>query len=72
MKLLAPKGVYVEEVMKGGAADKAGIKKGDVIVAVDSTTITTPSSVQEKSAHIIRETRLPSELSVTEMRRHWR
>ena len=48
MKLLAPKGVYVEEVMKGGAADKAGIKKGDVIIAVDSTEITTPSSVQEK------------------------
>lgn len=48
LKLFSPKGVYIEEVLKGGAADKAGIRKGDVIVAVDSTEITTPSSVQEK------------------------
>ena len=48
LKLFSPKGVYIEEVVKGGAADKAGIQKGDVIVAVDSTEITTPSSVQEK------------------------
>ncbi len=48
LKLFSPKGVYIEEVQKGGAADKAGIKKGDVIIAVDSTEITTPSSVQEK------------------------
>ena len=34
--------------MKGGAADKAGIHKGDVLVAIDSTETGTPSSVQEK------------------------
>ncbi len=48
LKLFSPKGVYIEEVSKGGAADKAGIRKGDVLVAMDSTEITTPSSVQEK------------------------
>lgn len=37
LKLFSPKGVYIEEVMKGGAADKAGIHKGDVLVAIDST-----------------------------------
>ena len=49
LKLFSPKGVYIEEVMKGGAADKAGIHKGDVLVAIDSTETGTPSSVQEKS-----------------------
>jgi len=33
--LNAAGGVYVTEVMKGGAADKAGLKKADVILAVD-------------------------------------
>ncbi len=48
LKLFSPNGVYIEEVLEGGAADKAGIKKGDVLVRVDSTAITTPSSLQEK------------------------
>ena len=48
LKLFSPNGVYIEEVLEGGAADKAGIKKGDVLVKVDSTAITTPSSLQEK------------------------
>lgn len=47
MKLSSRNGVYINEVMKSGAADKAGIKAGDVLVAVDSVKITTPSSVQE-------------------------
>ena len=48
LKLFSPNGVYIEEVLEGGAADKAGIRKGDVLVKVDSTSITTPSSLQEK------------------------
>ncbi|MBR2128875.1 MAG: PDZ domain-containing protein, partial [Bacteroidales bacterium] len=35
------------EVSKSGAADQAGIKAGDVLIAIDSTKITTPASVQE-------------------------
>lgn len=48
LKLFSPNGVYIEEVLEGGAADKAGIRKGDVLVKVDSTAITPPSSLQEK------------------------
>ena len=47
LKLSSRNGVYIVEVAKSGAADKAGIRAGDVLVAVDSVRITTPSSVQE-------------------------
>ena len=48
LKLSSLDGVYINEVSKGGAADKAGIKSGDVLLAVDSTVIRTPSALQEK------------------------
>ncbi len=35
-----PEGVYVQEVVQGGAADKAGIKQGDIITAIDDQEIT--------------------------------
>ena len=47
LKLSSLNGVYIVEVSKSGAADKAGVKAGDVLVAIDSIKITTPSSVQE-------------------------
>ncbi len=47
LKLSSRNGVYINEVSKSGAADKAGIKAGDVLIALDSTKITTPASVQE-------------------------
>ena len=47
LKLSSRNGVYIVEVSKSGAADKAGIKAGDVLVAIDSIMITTPASVQE-------------------------
>ena len=47
LKLSSRNGVYIVEVLKNSAADQAGLKKGDVLVAVDSVKITTPSSVQE-------------------------
>ncbi len=47
LKLSSLNGVYIVEVSKSGAADKAGVKAGDVLVAIDSVKITTPSSVQE-------------------------
>lgn len=43
-----PYGVYVKEVSKGGAADKAGIKENDVITAVNKMEVTTIESLQEK------------------------
>ncbi len=47
LKLSSRNGVYINEVSKSGAADKAGVKAGDVLIAIDSTKITTTSSVQE-------------------------
>ncbi len=48
MKLSSLEGVYINEVTKGGAADKAGVKEGDVLLAIDSTVIKSPSALQEK------------------------
>ena len=45
MKLSAVAGVYINEVMKGSAAEKAGLQKNDVIVAIDGQKITDASSV---------------------------
>lgn len=47
LKLSSRNGVYIREVSKSGAADKAGIKAGDILIAIDSTKITSTSSVQE-------------------------
>ena len=48
MKLSSPNGVYIVEVLKGSAADEAGIKEGDVIVAIDSVKTANASEVQEQ------------------------
>ena len=47
LKLSTRNGVYISEVSPSGAADKAGIKAGDVLIAIDSTRITSPASVHE-------------------------
>ena len=47
LKLSSRNGVYIVEVSKSGAADKAGIKAGDVLVAIDSIRLTSSASVQE-------------------------
>ncbi len=47
-KLSVSEGVYVTEVVKGGAADKAGMKSGDVIMAIDGTKIVTMPDLQAK------------------------
>jgi Do/DeqQ family serine protease len=48
MKLSDVSGVYINEVLKGSAADKGGLKKDDVIVAIDGQKITDGASVQAK------------------------
>ena len=47
LKLSSRNGVYIVEVSKSGAADKAGIKAGEVLIAIDSTMLTNSASVQE-------------------------
>ena len=48
MKLSSVRGVYIYEVAKGSAAEEAGLKKGDVIVALGGQTISDGASVQAK------------------------
>ena len=48
LKLSSPKGVYIDEVSPGSAADKAGLRHNDVITAIDSTQILSASGLQEK------------------------
>lgn len=47
-----PVGVYVIETTEGGAAEKAGLTKGDIITAIDGTTVKTPDELtNEKNKH---------------------
>lgn len=48
LKLSSPNGVYINEVQKGSSADKAGLKKDDVIIAIDSVAIKNMAALQEK------------------------
>ncbi len=41
-----PEGVYVSSVLEGTAAEKAGIKKGDIVTAIDGQKVTSMSKVQ--------------------------
>ncbi len=42
-----PQGVYVSEVLEGGAADNAGIKAGDIITALDGISVSTISALKD-------------------------
>lgn len=44
------KGVYVNDVVKGGAAEEAGILKGDLIVKVDDVPVNSTPMLQEQIA----------------------
>ena len=48
LKLSSLEGVYIEEVSAGGSADKAGIRKGDVLTAIDGAKVNNMAFVQEK------------------------
>ena len=48
LKLSSLDGVYINEVVKGGSADKAGVQKGDVLVSIDGTKMKNGSAVQVK------------------------
>ncbi|MFO7924112.1 MAG: Do family serine endopeptidase [Bacteroidales bacterium] len=41
-------GVYVAGIVEGGAAEKAGIKEGDVILRIDDTEISSVAELQEQ------------------------
>ena len=48
LKLNSMNGVYIVEVSNGSAAEEAGLKQGDVIIAIDGQRISDGASVQEK------------------------
>ncbi|MGE5425443.1 MAG: Do family serine endopeptidase [Syntrophothermus sp.] len=41
------RGVYLNDIVKGGAADKAGVRKGDVLISVDNFTVNSKSEMSE-------------------------
>lgn len=41
-------GVYIAEVLKGGAAEKAGIKESDVLIAINGIEVNSSPAVQEQ------------------------
>lgn len=43
-------GLYVDEVVEGGAAEDAGLRKGDIITAIDGTKTNDASTMTEKMA----------------------
>lgn len=43
-----PTGVYVEEVVKGGGADKAGITKGNIITEIEDTAVDGMESLKKE------------------------
>ena len=43
-----PVGVYVKELVKGGAAEEAGIEKGDIIVKIEGSTVSSMAALKEQ------------------------
>lgn len=48
LNLKQQSGIYVDEAIEGGAANKAGIKKGDVITKMNGIEVKTPAEFQEQ------------------------
>ena len=48
LKLSSMNGVYIKEVVKGSAAEKGGIREGDVLIAIDGTSLKSMTEVQAK------------------------
>lgn len=42
-----PEGVYINTITEGGAAEKAGLQKGDIITKLDGSRITGYSQLRE-------------------------
>jgi serine protease Do len=65
-------GVLVRSVIKGSAADKAGLRAGDVITKVDETTVSTPReitsairSARNKTSAVVTAVRDKKEMTFT-------
>lgn len=49
-KLATVNGVYIAATIEGGSAAEAGIKEGDVVIAIDNVSVNTSSELQEAVA----------------------
>ena len=47
MKRSTDEGVYISEVVKGGAAEAAGVKKNDILLSIDGVKVSKGTAVQE-------------------------
>ena len=56
-----PLGVYISDVVKGGAADRAGIVPGDIITSINGSAVTARTQLQEK----VNSYRAGTEIEVT-------
>jgi len=61
-----PQGAYIQQVIPGSAAEKAGLKAGDIIVKIDGTQVTGTSDTQ--LAGIIGKKKPGDSISIT----YWR
>lgn len=50
LKLMNPKGVYLQDILPNGAADIAGLQSGDVIVAINGEEVKSAPDLQQKVA----------------------
>ncbi len=55
-----PQGAYLQEVIEGGPADKAGVKEGDIIIKINGQSI----SEENKVAEIVSKTTIGSSLEL--------
>ncbi len=62
--LTTTKGVLVADVLKGGPASKAGLKRGDVIVEFDGKQVTGPGQLR----NLVAETQVGKEVKMTVIR----
>ena len=50
LELMHPNGVYLQDILPDGAADNAGLKSGDVIVAINGEAVKNAPDLQQKVA----------------------
>lgn len=52
LKITDVNGLYVHDIVKGGAAEESGIKAGDIITKIDGVIIRSSSDLQERVARL--------------------
>ena len=66
-----PTGVYVAEIVKGGGAEEAGITKGNVITALNGTTVNSMEELQKELGYYESEKTVSVTIQVPENNGEW-